>query len=249
MLKKITLLLAVFLIAASMVYADGCCVNPNVDSADVCYFVPSDVCCPEDPSFYAPENNGEGPADIHDCDNRFYSDDQQCDAGDFAAQCTNTGCCCLYDEIGGIQKSEITVQGSCVGNVVFDDTITDPFTCTTSFCQQQVPLGCIPGTICTTDAFCPGEYDEECQCVDIPADSCPLDCVTSTAIRNLDAVPIKGEKWISIDWDDDCAAYSPTYTVERYIDESYDTEFTTETSSYIDNTLDLQWGLNYNYKV
>ncbi|MFC1704953.1 hypothetical protein ACFLZ6_01340, partial [Nanoarchaeota archaeon] len=248
MKKNIILFLTLFLIIVNIAYADGCCVNPNVDSQDICSvdLVEEDICCPDDSSFYAPENNGIGPADQSDCTDRFFDDGNACDAGAFIEECSAIGCCCSFNELGNVESSEITFEPDCAGNVVFDTGIVSPSECDDG-CPQKTPLGCVPDAMCTTESYCPGTYNDDCDCVDVPDDNCPLDCDPATALRNLVAVPVKGEKWISLTWQDDCAP-AVNYRIDRCVADECTPMFW-ETNSYIDNSAAVVWDQTYTYTV
>ena len=243
-MKKRMLLIALVFIAAALISVfiinaeekeiiNTCCLNPNVDSANICRTdvnILENECCPADGDY----SYKYGPASQSDCKKRFYNSGTACI---FISECASIGCCCPE---GAFFFREPQCRPSSGPNDRFftydkykakanlpnlnEDEFYDPAYCSQTVCQK---------------AYTP---PAEGQCDTYTPEILPI------------TGPVKGEKEIKIAWNDKCKSLADkgflAYKVERCEGRDCNNfaELQTTSQASITDT-GVEWDTPYTYRI
>ncbi len=233
--KKMLLIALVFIAAALSAFianadeANKCCLNPNVDSTNLCRTdinILENECCPADGVYWE-----RGPASQEDCRQNYYKN-QNCN---LQRECTDIGCCCPE---GAFFFREPQCRPSSGPNDRFftyndykvkanlpnlaEDEFYEPSYCAQTVCQRAYT----PPASGTCDTFVPE--------------------ITHSS-------PIKGEKAIRIAWNDKCKSLADrgllAYKIERCEGQNCNLAELQTTSQVSFRDENVEWEKEYTYRV
>ncbi len=228
----------------------GCCTNPGAPNSIACspdQLVLDSECCPQldtNPQYY---NFPNGPTTKDECVNNFFKAKQDCSG---FTECTGVGCCC--SALGGSIKPALQCKGS---GQVFYGNINDLNKCT----QQCAMPQCGDG-IDNDKNGCADSQDTSCTNPSVKVEAggtCKSigncnDASYAPKLTNLLISPSKGQKKLSLRWQDECSQNAKSYDVLRCKGNGC-TNFavisSTITNSFEDATEDLLFDTVYTYQI
>ena len=265
------ILIFVFGAMAIYVYAatTSCCINPG-SGALTCSMtvdVTAAQCCPEPqtsyPSYY--DVTIGGPSSVEICKKDFFFQNNKCDDASVLKIKDNCelGCCCKNED--GVMSGNIMARVQCTGaDTNFRSGETDCNTaCGITQCNNGIDDDKNSCSDWPADSGCTNADDTSesgGSCGGTPGVNCN-DPAYTPKITKFTAMPVKGEKQIGLNWENECFSSTTSYYIYRCTGSGCNTFINpimvlqqkdfeaADKFKFIDKDSKLEFGKSYTYQI